>query len=169
MNSQRDGCHGGDGRRVRVSKHDPKPDPSGGKSYIHGIANVTIETHDHQSLGRNERSRRAATGPAKIPYAPQCNRESHHRRNSGQPAPARRSCSFHAESEPSWQQPEPQREKRRSDRERQCSAGPCIRSRTLRSSFCLCIHVQTSFAKRLQPAVPKDLYKISQNSLDMVY
>ena len=99
--------------------------PAAKPTYI-GIAHVAVEAHHNQSLRRSDRGRRAASRPAKIPDAAQCNRESQHGRNCRQPSPARRARHFHAETEPSRQQPEPQAEERRAHHQRDERSQPAI-------------------------------------------
>jgi len=98
--------HGGCPRRasVRVSEHNPQPDPPAAKAQVHGVPHVAVETTSTNRCG-------GATGAGvprpvtRSPDAAQGNRESQH--DEARPAIAnvlRRH--FHPQPEPLRQQPE---------------------------------------------------------------
>src|SRR5882672_165625 len=69
--SSRGDQHNHERKTVRSAKHDPQTHPASEEADIHWIPYVSIKTHHHQPLRRNEGSGRSAARAPEIPDASQ--------------------------------------------------------------------------------------------------
>jgi len=113
-----------DSESADLAEDNPQAGPSSEEAYVHRIAHIAIETYDDQTLRRSNGRRSAAACPSEVPYAAESHCETEDGRDDSHPAPECDAHYVNVETEPTRQQPEPEREESRAHDQRSECIGP---------------------------------------------